>query len=334
MLNNTELVNLFNRVEKIVADWNVSAEPMIQWRTGLRKCLSEDVFNALESLASLAGLPNDEVHAGAQRLMLHVDKFAAAWLEFTDLSRAGADIDPAGSSTLWAAYTEIRRNLKPVEYRLPEPIEQLVRREMVPTWQVAKIYGWENVNWVQEELDKPGTHYDPKTWVHPSKAAEDKELADKWAERRPMDMPTVDLGGGSASPAAPAVAPESLETLIQQRVSVQQIAAMKQIPVSEVEQAAAMMGVVLAGSRFVRPQVPAEIVREQLADSKQREEEFEREQQAKMASEAKEAAREAGKARAAAAKRVKELRKAGKSEDEMRAVLLAEFPEIDASQLV
>lgn len=331
MLNETKLVELFNQVESVVQPWNVSHEPMINWKGTLRKCLSEDVFNALEQLASVAGIPNDEIHAGATRLVMKVDDFAQAWLTWTDNSQAGADVSPAGSPELWSAYETIRANLVAPQFSKPEPIEQLARRELVPAWQIAKIYGWDNLAWVQEELDNPGTHYDPEKWVHPAKAAMDKDIAAAWSKRKPLNMPTVDLP--ESKPAKPPIAPESLETLIQQRVSVEQIARMKQITVSEVEQAAAMMGVVLAGARFVRPVTPDGIAQEKLADEKQREENFEREQRQKMAEAAKKAEKEANKAKATAVKRVKELRTAGKTPAEMQEVLRAEFPSLDVSQL-
>lgn len=318
MLNNTELTKAFRQVDESVSEWSASPDPRIRWKGDLRKCLSEDVFDALESLASLAGLQNEEVHAGARRLMLYVDAFAAQWVKFTDLSQAGADVDPAGSAELWAAFNAIRDNLQPPEFKKPEPIEQLAQRENVPAWQIAKIYGWgEDVRKVQEELEKPGTHYDPKTWIHPSQVALDREIDQKWARRTPLDVPQTRVEPEAQQPAP--IAPESLETLIQQRVPVEQIARMKGISISVVEQQAAMMGVVLQGARFVRPATEAGIHQEKMADEKNREVNFEREQNVKM--------------RDSAAKKVRDLRKAGKSPAEIQELLRSEFPSLDVSQL-
>lgn len=329
MLNETKLVGLFNEVDKVVQVWNASSEPTIHWKGAMRKCLSQDVFGALEELASVGGIPNDQIHPGAIRLAMRVDDFAQAWLTWTDQSQAGADVSPAGSPELWGCYEAIRAALVAPVFAKPEPIEQLARREMVPAWQIAKIYGWENLAWVQEELENPGTHYNPETWVHPGKIVMDKDIKAKWATRKPLNMPSLDVT--DRPEASSKVAPESLETLIQQRVPVEQIAKMKQISVSEVEQAAAMMGVVLSGARFVRPTTPAGIVQEQLADAKQREENFEREQREKIA---KEIDKESEKAKAAAIKRLKELRKAGKTPVELQEALRVEFPSLDVSQLV
>lgn len=332
MVSYRKLRSLFDGAEKIVERWNVSAEPMVNYRGSMRKCMSEDVYNSLESLASVSALRNEEIHEDSRRLVLAIDAFAREWVRFTDLSRAGADVNPAGSPELWAAYVGVRDNLDWPKYRNPEPIEQLVKREGVPLWQVAKIYGWgEDVHKVAEELEKPGTHYDPKTWQHPAFVNLLREVEDAWATRRPVDIPVVILPE-SQEENRPDSAPESLETLIQQRVPADQIAKMKRISIEEVEAAAAGMGVVLAGARFVRPATQAGITQEQIADQEAREKAFEDEQRAKAKAE-QEAEKVSSKEKAAAVKRFKELRTSGMKAAEMKEKMAAEFPNLDFASL-
>lgn len=330
MIGYKDLRTLLSAAQKTVERWNVSAEPMVQWHGSLRKCLSEDVHNAFESLASVAGKHNDEIHANARPLVMFIDAFAAKWIEFTDLARAGAMVDPAGTPKLWSAYTSILDNLETPKFKAPEPIEQLVRRENVPSWQVAKLYGWGNdTAKVMEELEKPGTHYNA-SWVHPEQVKFDAEIEAKWSKRKPLDLPPAyaDLPGEQV---VKAVAPESLETLIQQRVPVDQIAKMKGMSIEEVEQSASEMGIALAGARFVRPATQAGIIQEKLANDESRESEYERSQNAK--SEAKPESKPANadaKLKAAAGKRYKELRTSGKSPAEISEAMKQEFPTLQA----
>jgi hypothetical protein len=329
MITYGQIRAIFDRTQKVVEVWNVASEPNVKWHGSLRKCLSQDVYNALEELTGVAGRPNAEFNESARSLVMFIDKLAIEWIAFTDQSRAGAMVDPAGSPALWSAYSAVRDNLELPKFKLPEPIEQLIRRENVPAWQVAKVYGWgEDVAKVQEELENPGTHYDPKTWVHPETVRLLREIDDNWAKRVPVDLPVVDLP--SSEPAAAKIAPESLETLIQQRVPVGQIAKMKGIAIEDVEQAASNMGIALAGARFVRPGVAPAIIQEQLANDAEREKAYEREQNSKVApTESK----EEKIAKAKAVKRFKELRTSGLSPVEIQEKMRSEYPSLDLSAI-
>ena len=236
-----------------------------------------------------------------------------------DLARADADVNPAGDSQLWSTYETIRSATKKLQFKLPEPIDQLLNREKVPAPQVALIYGFlhsdgtPDVNMVQAELEKPGTHFDPKTWIHPSQKSHDAEIARAWAKRSPANLP---ISYATAEASTPEVAPEPLDMLIQQRVPVEQIATMKQIPVEEVEARARELGVILQDARNVYyPASKASAIVDQLAEDEAHKAAYDADQKAKAESR-----------KVAVSKRVQELKAAGKSGAELKAAIDAEFP--------
>jgi hypothetical protein len=243
----TRLVNLrdigsaFNAAEKVLDAWRRDSGPNVKYHGQMRKCLSEDAFEACEALAQLGTLENDGFHDGARLPAIAVTKFAAKWLEFTDKTKASADVDPAGGPELWAAYEDLRASLVPKEWPKPEPIRQLIERDKVPAWQVAKIYGFASQSMVEEELAKPGTHYDPKTWTGAGEKNFLAELDAKWKSRKPVSLPLMDpvSSGESDPPPAAKAAPESIETLLAQRVPYEQIAKMKGVSLDTVKSVAA-----------------------------------------------------------------------------------------------
>ncbi len=321
LINHADLVSQFEDTEEVLGYWRTSNESYRQYRGKPTLYISGAAFDALERLAKFGGVPSEAFHKGAQRLALAVTALAKAWILYTDQAKAQADVSPSGSPELWSLYEQVRAACKPIAYRKPEPIEQLIKRDRVEAWQVAKMYGWkdeggnDDVTRVQEELEKPGTHYDAATWKHPDQLRTDLELAGLWAKRVPAEMP-AELDDVLNGKVPPTVAPESLELLIQQRVPLEQIARMKQISVEDVERAAANVGVVLQDARHLYPASPVVAMQETLAADDARHAEFERDQQSKAA-----------ERKTAISTRVAELKKAGKSGDEINAVVKAEFPQ-------
>jgi hypothetical protein len=322
LIKHSVLADLFAEVDSIVEAWRESESPDLVklYRGKPAKCISAEVFDALENLSQPGGELSEKFHAEARQIGLAITNFANEWVRFTDLARADADVNPAGDSQLWSTYETIRSATKKLSFKLPEPIDQLLNREKVPAPQVALIYGFlhadgtPDVNMVQAELEKPGTHFDPKTWVHPSQKSHDAEIARAWAKRSPANLPLSSYAAAEAS--APEVAPEPLDMLIQQRVPVEQIATMKQIPVEEVEARARELGVILQDARNVYyPASKASAIVDQLAEDEAHKAAYDADQKAKAESR-----------KVAVSKRVQELKAAGKSGAELKAAIDAEFP--------
>lgn len=188
-----------------------------------------------------------EVEQDAWPLVLAIDNLEAKLTEFADRQLLEANQDPSGSPELWCAYEEVLRAKKPYCPKRPEPIKQLVS-ENVPRAQIAKIYGFRrpdgsaDVVKLQEEIENPGKHYQPETWVHPRDQQFWAEITAKWAAR--CDKLDQAVEGRSQRPAK-RDALETVEELILQGVHAEQIAKMKRLSVDQVRTQAAEMGVSL-----------------------------------------------------------------------------------------
>lgn len=320
LINHTEIVRAVNKVEEAIGWWRTDSEAKIMRRGRPVKVISQQLFDEFDKLTSAAAEPNDGFHEAAFPIMLALTDWAGKWIKFTDESKAGADVSPSGSPELWSAWDAVLNVRELVKFRKPEPIEQLVKRDGVPSWQVAKIYGWkdsqgsDDVTRVQEELEKPGTHYLPEKWIHPAKSAYDAEIKVRWDKRTPVAAP-VALPDGRSIEAAK-IAPEPLDTLIQQKISIEQIAMMKGISVQDVERRAQELNVVLQDARNVHHATPAVAIAAQLQAESDRNDSYESDQKAKSESR-----------KAAISQRMKELRTAGKSNDEIKIAIAREFPE-------
>ena len=123
--------------------------------------------------------------------------------------------------------------------RIPlEPISVL-RQQQVPDWQIAMIYGLVPrhhidrpnlyAHLIQKELDNPGSVIGPD-WTDP-RDRDEAETIEKTDRRHNALM---DKKRASAKTAEPEVCPETIEELLQQGVSVEQIAKMKDVPMTEV----------------------------------------------------------------------------------------------------
>jgi hypothetical protein len=129
----------------------------------------------------------------------------------------------------------------------PEPIRQLMS-ENVSRTQIAKIYGFRrpdnspDLEKLQEEIDNPGTHYDPLTWVHPRDKQFWEEIERRWTERKNLLSRAAEV---SQAQERKRVAFETIEELILQGVNAEQIAKMKRVSVEQVRVKAAEMGISL-----------------------------------------------------------------------------------------
>lgn len=238
-----------------VARWEAADAPIVRWRTGPRKAISDSLIESFHEM--FEAVATDDVSDDIKPIVLKIDAFEdalAEWAEACDLTPE--DADPRGSAKLWAAFREVISSLTEYRPRKAESIETLVAQK-VSDRQIAMIYGWKqedgspDTTKVLEEKANPGTHYDPETWVHPSEMKAKAELDARWALR----MDRVDAR--VVAKHTQREAPETLEELIQQRVPSKQIAKMKRVDVELVRQRAAELGVPLDG-QFVRRTSPAD----------------------------------------------------------------------------
>lgn len=258
-LSRKAIVQAVQALKSAITAWEnmpLTQAPSTVWRGVPRKQVSQEIEEAAVELFDLVN--RLDIEPSAYPLVLAIDYFDdtfSAWGEAC--SKAADRTDPSGSPEVWGAWTEVLRELTLRTYPLPEPIGALVNaKPPVSPKQIAKIYGWldesgqADTQKVQEEMTAPGTHFDPKTWVHPSAKRFAAEMERKWAERAKR-IATVRQTGRATSrpePVAKREAPESIEELIRQGVNSEQISKMKKVTRAHVRAVAAELGLPLDGN--------------------------------------------------------------------------------------
>jgi len=231
------------RTQSVIEAWESmpdEASPVVNWRGGARKAISEAVANAWADLIDYCDTP--DFADDAKQTVLAIDKFEdalAAWSTAVDVDPSSAD--PGGSQPLWTTW-EAARQTKPTRIVQPEPIKSLIEVQGVSDRQIAKQYGFDDIRMVREEYEKPGTHYNPKTWQPGWHRKQLASVLTEWESRSSRRR--------HANPNAPKperIAPESLDQLIEQRVPSKQIAKMKGISVDEVKERADYLGLPMDG---------------------------------------------------------------------------------------
>jgi len=237
--------------EQAVKAWDAADSPNVRWRGGSAKGMSGEVARALDQLCELCNAA--EVDDDAKEIVLALDRVSTeftAWAEAFDI--APESVHPTGTPDLWAAFRSAVSVTVDAPRRLPEPIRDLMEAG-VSDQQVCKIYGFLHPDGsgdlakLAEEKAKPGTHYDPETWVPPHLERRRQEINDLWANRSFSGHTPVEAEPPKPRPAAP----ESVDELIAQGVGAEQIARMKGMTVEEVEGYAAKLGLPLEG-RVIR----------------------------------------------------------------------------------
>lgn len=254
-LSRSDIAQLVREAVNVIVDWEGTNDSAgyVRWRGGQRKAISDPVATAWGNLLT-AIADNDAIADDAKSLVIEIDRFDGQLADWENgISHVPEDTDPAGSPSLWSAWAEVQREaFKPINRKLPTPIRELVDVQKVPDRQIAIQYGWfrsdgtPDLAKVREEVEQPGKHFNPETWVHPSERRRAAAIAEVWAKR--VSRWSSSQVGGSKKEAK-----ETLDELIFQEVPSKQIAMMKGIGVDEVKARAAYLGVPLDG---VVPNVP------------------------------------------------------------------------------
>lgn len=244
-------------VHSAVQQWRLADTPNVLWQGQTRKAISTELQQAFDRIIAFAR-QNDFIES-ARELILAIDDFELAleaWLE--KATRDPANTSPSGSAEMWSAWERVYQlRERSGGFPLPEPIDQLLQRDKVPLQQIAKIYGFTTPDGqadlakLNEEVAKPGTHFDPVTWEHPSRRRIAEEVARRWEQRTGTVSPR-----GKLHEVLPQVAVESIENLLRQGVDFKQIARMKRISLADVEQAATLLGIRAPKERTIYPAHP------------------------------------------------------------------------------
>lgn len=177
----------------------------------------------------IAGFEEGSIPGDCRELANLVAAFGQEWRAWQRMvdERGSAVIPPKESC--WRAWEALVGSYQGVASPPPVQIESVatLRAQKVPDRQICEIYGWVNshgtpeTHKIDEELAEPGKH--TKGWVDPitqrrQEAAEkDKSLHERVRRMREAKVARMDSLGKC---------PESLPELVQQGVSLPQIAAM------------------------------------------------------------------------------------------------------------
>lgn len=334
LVNNREIRQVFMVAEDEQLKFNATNGPLIQWNGYSVKAINEELFNALVNLCKLAATASEDVHAEAQESILAIDEFAKAFSDFqTRLQAFDQTCHPSGTQEMWNAFYLVRKSIfEPVEFRPIESIDVLLNKQRVPIQQIALMYGFmtkdgsHEIHKVEEELAEPGKHTG-NGWLPPDERKYRDGLAQRWGKRIP-NRDFLEFGEEPKGRSRKQVeAPESLETLILQRVSVDQIVDMKpSLTREQIELRAAEMGVNLPGAQWHRPS----------AEAAEQAENGVRIPPAGAAESPKDNAPASGESSAVkeAAAFVRNLKSQGKSAEEIASKVAKKFPGVDVSGIL
>jgi len=259
LMSRAEVLEAVDAFRQSVAEWEATDGPLVQWGGHPTKALSKEVEEAAAGLFST--LATTAIQQDAWDLVLAVDRFELAMVHWWQrIEGRASDVDPQGGDAVWHPWNDVLHALDVRRRRQPEAIQSLLAQK-VNHRQIAKQYGWyrddgvtPDERMVLEEIQQPGLHYDPATYMHPSDKKYLAQLTKKWEER------TERLGEAEGSPFQQAKdqqlrrsggqakidrppAPESIEELVRQGVPIVQVAKMKNCHPDEVRRTAAQMGV-------------------------------------------------------------------------------------------
>lgn len=315
MLKLNKLSAAVRELNDVISAWNDTPDEnlMHHWRGRQVAVVSQAIHVMLDDLFRMVEGDAEVLARPVVLAIDRVDEEYVRWLEQVDID---PDLtDPSGTRELWGRWQVVVDELDAAErqYPLPEPIESLLHTG-VGDAQIAEIYGWprEDARKVREERDNPGTHFNPKTWQHPSLVRRLKACEEAWAGRTKAERYRP-LRPEDRQPA-----PETLEELIEQGVPSKQIAEMKGVTIDAVKAAAVRLGIPLDGT-YVRSVSGAD----QMADI--------RNQEAQQAAAAQKAM-QAGSAKSIT-DRINELASVGTSAEEIAQIVAKENPRVAAGKI-
>jgi hypothetical protein len=183
------LLERFARLQNAVKDWenDNSSESIAQWGMSTIKVVSDRLRSEIEFFLDGTADQDKEVSDDAKTMVLAIDTFALAYAAFVRESDSFSS--PAKLDRLWIALNRIREvaNQK-FTVSKPQSVSSMFKAG-VTFMQIATIYGWKledgspDGSKVVEELEAPGTHYNPDTWVSPAVESRLRTINQDWSLR-------------------------------------------------------------------------------------------------------------------------------------------------------
>lgn len=194
----------------------------------------DNLYQRFEEISGQARFVNAAHASDLERLIL---SFGGQWRAFVSAQQQNMDVGMLPGEPLWAAWEDLegaRIAAVTPELKDIEPISELVAQKVSPN-QICKIYGFfgadgvtPNLRQLREEINSPGKHTGGD-WVAPVNRHIVEQI--KLSE---IDRDTIRRRRAAKVAAANTPAVESIEMLVADNVSVEQIAKMKKITPREV----------------------------------------------------------------------------------------------------
>lgn len=269
MKTKKEVVKRLNAIKQARAEW-LSIIPYSDARFPTAP-INPDIFdingtravtaNILDLVLDLAEfVSDDQFLPEAYEIVLGVDRLLDAWGEWSfEIKNAKVGqynyLSSPDAPKCWSVFDSVLQLIPERHYAIPESIETLNAQPGMRQNQIASIYGWvtesgePDTNKVKEELQTPGRHYNPATWVSPEVSRNQAKFTKLWANREhrkkhiSADQPNTNTKRQWADPGP---APEPIEQLLRMEgMTAHQVANMKQISLEEVYEAAHALGIAL-----------------------------------------------------------------------------------------
>lgn len=234
----------FKALSEAIAEWESDNRPdiLVPWSQGMVKGFTVKLEAAFERFFDETADFENTVVPAARSMIIWIDNLFSEYAKFKrGIAEESPSCSPSGTDGLWRAFLNVKEVFKQTApLSRPLPISRMIT-DNVSLNQIATIYGWLNDDGspdclkVTEEIEKPGTHYNPEKWVHPA-LAKRQELIDKeWAVRMQTVEPRKKMFEPVASKPKPDWIPPSIDVMVLAGAPPEQIANVHGISVEEAQ---------------------------------------------------------------------------------------------------
>ena len=233
------------KVERKCKEWETDPEtPVVDFELQETRAISQKLDRAWSELYDSVCGP--DIDPEAYKLVMAID----AWIDEVDRFRDSMTANPGGTDELWKAWADVLTHAKkkPVAKML-EGISYLTRVQKCSPAQIAKIYEW------KDEFGQPDTRKvlaeieagsdEPTVSPHWERGV--KATRELWEAREARLRQVITKPQKEILSDPPVIAPESLDTLLEQNVPSRQIARMKNIDQQTVIDYAREIGSIVDG---------------------------------------------------------------------------------------
>ncbi len=244
-IDSGSLTDVFKKAKAELTKWQQSDGVATEFQEqGGYKIISGPVSVALMLLIDASADQGKEVSdLQSKRAVMALDEFGplfSSWLHRQAVRAA----NPSGEPSMWESWERVCEAFEPLKDRFEHSVKYLVDVANAPREQIARMYGWtdaENIpeiEKVQEEYDKPGTHFDKSTWVSPSMRARKAVIDGQWEARKQprsilFDADIIEQFSERKKAKGAPVPPPSLETLLEADAPPEQMARLHGISLDE-----------------------------------------------------------------------------------------------------